>query len=84
MYAVRRGSETRWSMPVYVLGNDGSEIPILGPTEALTFLLSNEGLSAEFPVVKDACERCVENKLDSAVARALFVKAYTRHALLHW
>lgn len=84
MYAVSEGNEPRWSMPVYVLADDGSEIPLLGPSDALRYLHSHEDMMAEFPIVADACERCADRKLDSAISRALFVKAYTRHALLRW
>lgn len=84
MYPVRGDVEPRWSMPVYVLSDDGSELPLLGPSDALRYLSFHQDMRAEFPIVIDACERCAKRELDISISRALFVKAYTRHALLHW
>lgn len=81
---VRVDFELRWNMPVYVLSNDGTEHPIFGPHDALRYLreCSQAGPMANYQLAIDACERCMTREIDRAVARAVFVVAYTNFAML--
>lgn len=76
--------EMRWSMPVYVLGDDGTEQPIFGPHDALRYLrdCSTRGATCNYELAIDACERCMNREIDRALARAVFVVAYTDYAML--
>lgn len=81
---VRVDFELRWSMPVYVLNTDGAEQPIFGPHDALRYLRdrSAAGPSGNYQMAINACERCMNREIDRALARALFVVAYTDYAML--
>lgn len=81
---VRVDFELRWNMPVYVLCDDGAEQPIFGPHDALRYLraCSATGPTASYELAIDACERCMSREIDRALARALFVSAYTNHRML--
>ncbi len=81
---VRVDFELRWSMPVYVLSDDGAEQPIFGPQEALRYLraCSVNSPVANYTLAIDACERCMNREIDRALARALFVNAYTNYTML--
>lgn len=81
---IRVDFELRWSMPVYVLDHDGAEHPIFGPHDALRYLheCSATGPVIHYQLAIDACERCMAREIDRAVARAVFVVAYTNHAML--
>ncbi|MEB2842949.1 DUF982 domain-containing protein [Rhizobiales bacterium RZME27] len=81
---VRIDFELRWSMPVYVLSDDGTEQPIFGPHDALRYLreYSAQGPTGTYQLAIDACERCMNREIDRALARAVFVVAYTNFAML--
>jgi hypothetical protein len=76
--------ELRWNMPVYVLSEDGTEQPIFGPNDALRYLreCSMTGPTDNYRLAMDACERCMNREIDRALARALFVVAYTNIAMM--
>lgn len=76
--------ELRWNMPVYVLHDDGSEQPIFGPHDALRYLRESAatGPKENYELAVDACERCMNREIDRALARALFVVAYTNLAMM--
>ncbi|MGE7367984.1 hypothetical protein ACQKKX_02800 [Neorhizobium sp. NPDC001467] len=71
-------------MPVYVLDDDGAEQPIFGPKGALRYLrdCAGKGPIDEYRLAINACERCLNQEIDRALARALFVNAYTDYAML--
>lgn len=81
---VRVDFELRWSMPVYVLSDDGAEQPIFGPHDALRYLrdCSARAPVGNYELAIDACERCMSREIDRALARALFVSAYTNYTML--
>ena len=76
--------ELRWNMPVYVLCDDGSEQPIFGPNDAIRYLRewSSKRPADNYQLAMDACERCMNHEIDRALARALFVVAYTNFAMM--
>jgi len=76
--------ELRWNMPVYVLSDDGTEQPIFGPNDAIRYLResSSNGPTENYRLAMEACERCMNREIDRALARALFVVAYTDYAMM--
>lgn len=81
---VRVDFELRWNMPVYVLGDDGTEQPIFGPHDAIRYLrdCSAREPNDNYKLAIDACERCMNREIDRALARAVFVVTYTNFAML--